>query len=430
MTLSPLQRLQVNDGMLITADHWQIAHSYHRRRQAIHYESLHQGGIVSGLGVSVGPIPEEASARYRQDRWLTIRPGLAIDSQGNPIVVSQTECCYLSAQPTEPTTIYVVLKHSERTVEAGVEVVQEAFQILEKDSPPQANEVELCRLQLLPECDVISHPQDVFSPGDNQLDLRFRLPLRSQPQLQVKVSGWSGPETVQACFRSLLSGTQSLYSSLCGEWVPNLLQSDLGHLPYSGFCQLDRSEQQRLGDFIKRGGVVLLEANNGTLAELLQVEAELSATVAGNHHRQKSDLQLSAEQELREIRLCISDAVEKLALPLQDFMHDQQLPMADKGVLATDHPLRSHPFLFSQLPAVNGHPIGLYAWGGLVLIIGPLSSAWRADLAKPISRETLRSAQELGINLLHFAARRRQMQITEMQTTGTLPHISSQEANR
>ncbi|MEL6879498.1 MAG: hypothetical protein AAFP09_03160 [Cyanobacteria bacterium J06607_10] len=54
MTFSPLQRLQVNDGMLITADHWQIAHSYHRQRQTIHYESAHQGGIVSGLGISVG----------------------------------------------------------------------------------------------------------------------------------------------------------------------------------------------------------------------------------------------------------------------------------------------------------------------------------------------------------------------------------------
>ncbi|MEL7227444.1 MAG: hypothetical protein AAGL17_22085, partial [Cyanobacteria bacterium J06576_12] len=89
MTLSPLQRLQVDDGMLITADHWQLAHQYHRQRQTIHYESLHKGGIVSGLGVSVGPIPEEASNRYRQPRWLTIQPGLAIDNQGNPIVVAQ-----------------------------------------------------------------------------------------------------------------------------------------------------------------------------------------------------------------------------------------------------------------------------------------------------------------------------------------------------
>ena len=63
MTLSPLQRLQVNDGMLITADHWQIAHSYHLQRQTIHYEAAYQGGIVSGLGISMGPVPEGAPSK-------------------------------------------------------------------------------------------------------------------------------------------------------------------------------------------------------------------------------------------------------------------------------------------------------------------------------------------------------------------------------
>ncbi|MEO0541886.1 MAG: hypothetical protein AAFZ80_13635, partial [Cyanobacteria bacterium P01_A01_bin.105] len=71
MSLIPLQRLQVNDGLLITADRWQIAHSYHQQRQKIHYESLQQGGIVSGLGVTVGPVPTSAPSKYRQARWLT-----------------------------------------------------------------------------------------------------------------------------------------------------------------------------------------------------------------------------------------------------------------------------------------------------------------------------------------------------------------------
>lgn len=163
MTPSPLQRIQVNDGMLITADHWRIAHSYHQQRQAIHYESLHQGGIVSGLGVSVGPIPEDAPSKYRQPRWLTVQPGLAIDHQGNPIVVAQPESCYLSAQPTEETTIYVVLKHSERSSQN--EIVQEAFQILEKDVPAEANEIELCRVQVSAGEIAISSPEDVFLPG-------------------------------------------------------------------------------------------------------------------------------------------------------------------------------------------------------------------------------------------------------------------------
>ncbi|MEM6597434.1 MAG: hypothetical protein AAF810_16325 [Cyanobacteria bacterium P01_D01_bin.36] len=443
MTLSPLQRLQVDDGMLITADHWQLAHQYHRQRQTIHYESLHKGGIVSGLGVSVGPIPEEASNRYRQPRWLTIQPGLAIDNQGNPIVVAQTECCYVSAQPTKQITIYIVLRHSERITQSGVGVVQEAFQILEKDSPPQVNEVELCRLVLLPEAEAntrLSHtgvtaPQDVFKPGAHELDLRFRQPLRSQPQKQVTVSGWSGKAHVRKGFSSLLNSLQGLYPSLAGEWSTNLIASDLGHIPHAEFCRLDRSEQRQLGQHLQQGGVLIIEATNKALGELLQVEAELSKALAGSKTQQKSDLQHSAEQELHEIRSCIQAAAEGLAQPLRAFMDEQQLPMEGNGELVSEHPVRSHPFLFSQLPMLTEYPIGLYIWGGLVLVIGPLTQAWEAPSHWSMSRETLRGAQELGINLLHFAARRRQMQqfLNADTAKAQMPLTSdrsSQEASR
>ena len=54
-----------------------------------HYQSLHQPGIVCGLGVSVIPAPADLPAQYRDGRWLQIQSGIAIDLVGNPIIVPQ-----------------------------------------------------------------------------------------------------------------------------------------------------------------------------------------------------------------------------------------------------------------------------------------------------------------------------------------------------
>jgi hypothetical protein len=84
-----LERLAVKDGLLLTADYWQRAHTYHRHRQNVHYQSLQQPGIVCGLGVSVIPAPADLPAQYRDGRWLQIQSGIAIDLVGNPIIVPQ-----------------------------------------------------------------------------------------------------------------------------------------------------------------------------------------------------------------------------------------------------------------------------------------------------------------------------------------------------
>ncbi len=406
MTPSPLQRIQVNDGMLITADHWQIAHSYHQQRQAIHYESLHQGGIVSGLGVSVGPIPEDAPSKYRQPRWLTIQPGLAIDHQGNPIVVSQSESCYLSAQPTEETTIYVVLKHSERSSQN--EIVQEAFQILEKDVPAEADEIELCRVQVSAGEVAISSPEDVFYPVLNQLDLRHRRWVQARPQFTSTLSTWSSRSLVLPRLEALLAALPGLYSRLRGNITDQPLKSDLTYLTHDEFCHLPRTEQHQAAQYLRQGGVMLVEATADQLGQLYQVEAELMGAIA-TQCKGSTSLYASAEQELTEVQGCLLDAVTELADPLLSFLEQEGLGASQATPLAGNHPLRLQPFSFGRLPTLNGQPIGLYAWGGLLLLVGPLPKAWSLEDNLHLSREEIRSAQEFGINLLNFAANRRQM---------------------
>lgn len=401
---SPLQRIQVNDGMLITADHWQIAHSYHQQRQAIYYEALHQSGIVSGLGVNVGPVPETAPSKYRQPRWLTIQPGLAMDNQGNPILVANAESCYLSAQPVAETTIYIVLKHSEHSSQSAI--VQEAFQILEKDVPAEADEVELCRVRLGVGDVAIAPPDDVFAPALNQLDLRHRQRVRPRSQLTASVSAWSHRSPVIAQFEALFATLPGLYPSLLGRVKTDALQSDLTHFSYEEFCQLARPDGPKIAQYLQQGGVALVETAAPQLRELYQVETDLRSALITSRKSLTTSLHTSAEQELSEIQACITEAVTELTAPLLSFMHQESL---DLKPLAMDYVLRLQPFSFSRLPTLNGQPIGLYGWGGLLLLIGPLPQAWSISEKIDLPREEIRSAQELGVNLLNFAAQRRRM---------------------
>jgi hypothetical protein len=50
----------------------------------------------------------------------------------------------------------------------------------------------------------------------------------------------------------------------------------------------------------------------------------------------------------------------------------------------------------------------IWQGGGIILVTGTLSNAWGLD-DELLNRNDIRTAQELGINILHFALRRRQI---------------------
>ncbi|HEY9877333.1 MAG TPA: hypothetical protein V6D29_02700, partial [Leptolyngbyaceae cyanobacterium] len=88
---------------------------------------------------------------------------------------------------------------------------------------------------------------------------------------------------------------------------------------------------------------------------------------------------------------------ERLRIALKPF---DQLP--------TDHLLRRNPFLFPSLPKIHQNPMRLVAGDGLIM--GSfLAAGWGLEADPPLPRETVRTAQELGINLLHYAWRRRHL---------------------
>ncbi|WP_157620631.1 hypothetical protein [Synechococcus sp. PCC 7335] len=418
MSLQPLQRLDVNDGLLITANHWQIAHSYHQNRQSIHYQSLHRGGIVDGLGICVAAIPDAAPSRYRYHRWLTIQPGLAIDGQGNPIVVSQPESCYLSAQLSEEATIYIVLKHSEQTSQTDTEIVQGAFQIIEKDVPAEADEVELCRVRLGPGITALNAPNNVFSPGVNQLDLRYRQPVQGRSSLHCRVATLEFSPTYGVQFQALFEALPGLYPSLQGTLVDAFLEGDLNTVSYDDFCHLDRATQHQVAQYLQQGSVLLIHADVETLLGLYQAELELQQAMAANPPRGGQALREKAQVELRETQACIIDAIVRLAAPIHTFLDTEGLSelQSTMSLTAEDRVRegafslgRAHPFRFSHWPTIQQRPIGIYRWGGVLLLVGPLLQAWGANDELSLDREEIRAAQELGINLLTFATRHHQL---------------------
>ena len=88
----------------------------------------------------------------------------------------------------------------------------------------------------------------------------------------------------------------------------------------------------------------------------------------------------------------------------------QQLetPLKSLQEARRDHPLRVKPFLFSALPEIDGVRTQLLSGGGIILAIGNLGRAWGLDEQLQRSRTEIRTAQELGINILHFASKRKQ----------------------
>jgi hypothetical protein len=399
------ERLQVTDGLLMNADRWRLAHEYHRQRQNVHYQSLNQPGIVCGLGVRLMPAPADVPANYRDGRWLEIQPGIAIDLVGNPIIVPQAETYHIAAETsaTEAVMIYLVVSYVDpdklRRKET-TEVVKETFRIDERLNPPGDMEVELCRILLQPGPVQLEPPKDVFFPKENQLDLRFRQQARSRPEAVVRVAQVTHRDATYARsfdqLASLLQSLSGLYPTMQGaSKVGQISLSDSLEAEISAYDLLFLTGQESLSfnqqeftalkNYLEMGGVLLVDAHINTPALI------------------ESTLNLA----------------QQLGTPLEDLKR-----------LNRQHPLRTKPFLFSALPTINQQSIHLGYGGGIILTVGHLSTAWGLDERLSLSRETIRAAQELGINILHFASQRRQLTNLLKSTMTSAPTPSTQSRSK
>jgi hypothetical protein len=383
----PFERLRTSDGLMINAVRWQAAHDYHRRRQNFHYQSLHQPGIVSGLGV-VPISPKSAEPQqYRDGRSVKLQPGIALDLQGNPIIVPQAENIQIGVEPLKdrPLTAYLVVSYrdpEELAQKDGQEMMREQFRIDVKTQPPTPMEVEVCRV-LIPQGKPLQVEKagDVFAPGYHQLDFRFRqtatLRARSGVRLAQVRHAAPGADQNFANLDMLLQGMEALYPPLLGNYgeVP-LISWEAKELPSYDLLyltgqqlQLNFQELEALKVYLEQGSVLL-------------VDAPVDAT----------------------------DLIQYITALTQDQLGTKLEPLSKR------HPLRRQPFLFSAFPTgKHKQPLQLMTGGGVILVTGDLGAFWGLDDELTLPRVNIRSAQELGINILHYAQQRHLM--TQLQNS-------------
>ena len=436
LQIKPLERLVVNDGLLLTAQLWQQAHDYHRQRQNIYYQSLHQPGIVSGLGVCLIEPPTEIAGLYKDKRWLEIQPGIAIDVKGNPIVVPQPLAFRISSEAPKKDflTVYIVVEYvdPDHLISNNRQFIQETFRINEKTTPPEANEVELCRILLEQGSDVeLLVNADVFNPAANNLDLRYRQQAKVRSSRQIKIAYLTSEQTtevnqVESNFQYLLESMPTLYPEMQGEAfkISDLQELDkynydLLYINYQQFLN-QSSEIDILQNYLETGAVLLIEAseNEANIGELCAIKQQLQQTIS--QLQTESEIAQIREEltvELAAVNTKINQQINNFTRPIIEFARRIGILDQVEHSLSLDNNIRTKPFLFSQLPMIQGQVIHLYNWGGIILVIGCLSQAWGVDDDLSLNRETIRSAQEMGINIIDFAHLRHQL--TQLERVGS-----------
>jgi len=429
---SPLKRLSVEDGLLLNAERWQSAHAYHQERQNLHYQSLNQPGIVCGLGVSAIPAPDYIAAKYRDNRWIKIERGIAIDLMGNPIIVPEAmEFHVASEAKEEPLLIYITIRYVDPKTLYRSEskyLIEETFRIDEKINKPEQLEVELCRIMLLAGIVQITAPTNVFFPAENHIDLRYRQQVMARPQGVVRVGLIANNSPIDLIILSSLSGLiqslPGLYPALGGlEEIGKIqllggenneyLNYDLLYLSYQKITLLTETEAEHLREYRETGGVIFIELTTlqTEIIELIKVQQKLKETLA--HLAEDEEFDLLMQQLQTELNATTAILDKQLAEVISTVRNLAQkigeVSAKDSGAITRQHPLRNQPFLFSQFPIIQEQEINLLNWGNIILVLGDLSMAWGLNEGFIFPRETIRSAQEMGINFLYFAAKRRQL---------------------
>lgn len=439
--INPFERLQVSEGLLITTKRWQQTQRYHRQRQNFQFQALYQPGIVCGLGVSVVSRHVDDTTRYQDGRkLLQIQPGIAIDANGNPIVVPKSEFFQLRSTPTEAEVVYLVVNYvdpDELRYPPEKNSVQETFRIIEKNAlAPE--DVELCRI-LFDGTD-LSIAADPHFPDPNTLDHRHRLPIRQRPQATLQVAqlvadhpnettGTAPHLATKKSLTRLLESVDVLLPALQGipevHSIDRATLSGIDRLPYALiYCAHDHlphippAALPHLKRYLETGGVLYINADIGSnrLKELYTVRQEL--LVALDDLGDLSDTNTIQKQLLSEVDATeteIANAIRQICQSVFHLTSQINYPLKGRGKIDADHPLLTKPFLFSQLPSFQGQPHHGFCWGSIVLLINNLPQVWRAEPELKLSRNALRTAQEFGINLLHYGWQRRQL--TQLQTS-------------
>jgi len=348
----PKRQIKPYDGMSITAAVWAEAHEEHRQTERAHNLFLHGSGIITGLEVVANDPP---------DKHVFISPGIAIDSGGN--VIELTEPVAYDFGNTTEGTLYLLLGYGEREI-GGVQkesrYLQSEFVVAARSTMPKRASVELGRITISDKDESINDAKDPNHPALNELDLRFRNPVGPDQKTIARValcklgqgdaSGFAGWDFLGREFERNTS-----YKLILDQNVPitdALLGYQLAFITGGDEVQVTDEEVGILNQYLSQGNKLILESQN--------------------------DASHQAFQEL----------LEKLNRTLD--------PLPGESSLLTT------PHLFTSPPdGLSGNQLMLDSQ--VIYSNAGYSLAWAGGSGEvQLSRSDIRTAHEWGQNMLHF----------------------------
>lgn len=385
-----LKRVNPFQGLVIDADTWRDAHNYHRDQQRLHLLTFHKTGIIEGLKVT---------ASNPADLSVVIHPGIAVDSEGNVIIVPQAQRYQL--QKRQKGVVYLVIQFSEvpaepyQPPEGGQPTrILEAYRIQEREKLPTEPYLELARIDVDPAEAVIKDAKTLSRPGKNEINLLHREEVASvelpkvppaAPEITVAAGETSHPrETITLGHAVLEGASKDLHATGLKNLIREITWRDNLTVDLEENIPLDKSinrcavmyltgnsrftltpeQQAALGTFLKSGGVILGEGCS-------EGEGEAGAKGA------------------KEFGLAFNQLAAQLKCKLE--------------IVQRGHPLLSAVHIFAEVP--QGAAAGMLLEGNRMVYSGSdYGCAWQGGQSDtPLPRDIIRASFEMGTNIIAYA---------------------------
>ncbi len=390
-----LKRVNAFQGLVIDVETWQEAHNYHRDQQRLHLLAMHQTGIVKGLEVTANKPP---------DLSVNIHPGLAIDPQGNIIIVAQLQQYRL--QSREKGAVHLVIQFREIPAEpyqppSGGQPTRllEAYRIQEREKLPAEPHLELARIDLDPGQEAIRDARSSSHPGKNEINLSFRQEVAAAApaapaapavsvapaRIPAAVEETAGrPRETVTLGHVVLGGASK---DLHGDGLKNLIRE----INWPDNVAVNLEQNIPLDKDISRCTMIYLTGNSrfeltaeqqGTLGSFLQSGGAIVGEGCSEGEAES--------RGAKEFGLAFNQLATQLKCKLE--------------IVQRGHPLLSTVHIFSDIPS-GAEANGMLLEGGHMVYSGSdYGCAWQGGhQGHPLSRDIIRSSLEMGTNIVVYA---------------------------
>jgi hypothetical protein len=354
----PQQRIKPYDGMAITAEVWDTAHDYHRQAQAAHNLYFHGAGILAGLQVV---------ASDPADNIVIILPGMAVDSQGQVIVLKEPVAYDLGEEIEGP--LYLLISNRERLLDSKdtessdhPAYARDEYLIFARSSFPNTPVVELARFTRKTKKSAIQDAVLKGHPQINEIDLRYRRHIEVLPETLLNIgvtyvgevahkNHGKGLAKLTHFFRKTMNYQLIVEDDL--PFNPNILNYPLLYVVGEGDLKFTAARVKGLKGYVDQGGILLVESCDETADKAFM------------------------------------DLFEKIDLKPEP--------------LVSQHVLFSLPNIFAALPRGYKEQGEMYAVPGLLYSTRQYGRLWNGETAEQVAtREEIRSSIEWAENMFTY----------------------------